>query len=426
VRRGPANPFAVKTVLALVLFGAVAFVMLLWMIGSGVASGSTNNGGSHAGSKGLAGYAALAEFLEERGHRIALSRSPASLDDPGLLILTPPQNAAGSEIEAIVARRREVGPTIVITPKWLAAAVPSGTPQAKRGWVTLGGTLAPRWEGFLDEVSVDIGPRSSQWAARGVSGVLPAPATVETGQGPGLEPLVMTRSGGILAAYLQDDGFYPMLEQAALQTASEGGDETALYPLIVVFEPDLLNNYGMARRENALLADRLIAAALGDGPRVVVFDVTLNGLGRSANLLTLAFTPPYLAATLCLLLAALVAGWRAFLRFGPPLAAARAIPFGKRPLVENAAGLIRRTRRLHLVTRPYADHMRERIARTLALPRQPSREATEAGIDKALSQRLPGAEPFSALADRLRAARRPATILRAAQALHTLERNLHR
>ncbi|MFT4027953.1 MAG: DUF4350 domain-containing protein [Novosphingobium sp.] len=419
------SPFSVGGVLGLVLFGAVVFIALLWMIGAGMTGGSTNNGGGHAGGKGLNGYAALVQLLNKRGYTTSLSRSEATLDDPGLLILTPPQNAKGADIERIVAKRRYIGPTIVISPKWVAASAANAT-GAKPGWVALVGTAAPEWRGFLDEVSVVIEPRGKRWSTRDASGELPAPATVETGAGQGLEPLVINDSRGILAAYVQDEGNYPSLERIALNPAWEAGDDEDRYPLILVFEPDLLDNYGMARKENAVLADRLISAALGGTKGNVAFDVTLNGLGRSANLLTLAFTPPYLAATLCLLLAALAAAWRAFLRFGPALATARAIAFGKRPLVANAAGLIRRTRRLHLIARPYADHLRERIARTLGLPRHATPEATEAAIDKALALRLPGSEPFSSLAARLRSSAKPLAILRAAQALHSLERTLTR
>jgi hypothetical protein len=70
--------------------------------------------------------------------------------------------------------------------------------------------------------------------------------------------------------------------------------------------------------------------------------------------------------------------------------------------------------------------LRERIARTLGLPRAASAEAAEAAIDKALALRAPGSAPFSTLAANLRAARRPLHILRAAQALHSLERTLSR
>lgn len=424
-----ANPFSPRTVLALVLFGAVAFIALLWMMGAGMTGGSTNNGGGHAGGKGLNGFAALTQLLEKRGYQVDLARNPARLDEPGLLILTPPQTAKGSEIAKIVERRRRIGPTLVITPKWLASPMPP-TGTGKQGWVALSGTAPPTWQGFLDDVTVRIAPLSKDWRrhwlGRDASGMLPQPTAVLSGSGPRLAALVSTSEGRTLAAYVQDEGFYPALEELAPLIHHATGDDDSLYPLIVVFEPDLLDNYGMARRENALLADQLIRAATSGAPRRITFDVTLNGLGRSANLLTLAFTPPYLAATLCLLLAAVAAAWRAFLRFGAPRTTGRAIAFGKRALVTNSAGLIRRTRRLHLVTRPYADRVRERIARTLGLPRQPSPEATETAIDRALALRTPGAEPFSQLAARLRAAHKPLAIVRAAQALHSLERTLTR
>lgn len=58
--------------------------------------------------------------------------------------------------------------------------------------------------------------------------------------------------------------------------------------------------------ERAQLAEKIILATMDDYDMTITFDLTLNGLGESKNLLTLAFEPPFLAATLCLLFAALV------------------------------------------------------------------------------------------------------------------------
>ena len=121
-----------------------------------------------------------------------------------------------------------------------------------------------------------------------------------------------------------------------------------------------------------------------------------------------------------------VAGWRAFLRFGPPRQGARAIAFGKQALISNAAGLIRRTRRFHLVSGPYADQVRERLARSLALPRTADAMASEKLIDRAVAGRTERENAFSVLAARLRAARRESDIVRAAQDLHSLERTLRK
>ncbi len=432
-----AAPFSARTVLGLVAIGTALFVALLWMIGAGMVHGPMNDGGAHGASKGLTGYAALARLLENQGWDVQTARSEAELTRPGLVVLTPPPNAPGADLAKIVNKRRYIGPTLVIGPKWQGvplSALNKSAPGAKPGWVMLDGTTAPEWKGFLDDVGVTITPLSGGgWFADHAAGSLPNQTAVLSGTGDSLIPLVeANRDGRILAAYVADGGNWPALDVLALQAAGDSGedtgpdDDTGLYPLVVVFEPDLVNNYGMSRKEAALYALRLFNVTGTGAPRTVTFDLTLNGFKRSANLLTLAFTPPFLAATLCLLLAALMVGWRAFLRFGPARVGGPAIAFGKRQLVANAGGIVRRSGRLHLLAAPYAALVRERLARTLALPRVADSAAAEAAIDRALAARAPDATPFSHIAGQLRAARRPADLLRGAQALHALERMLTR
>lgn len=423
-----ANPFSPRAVLALVLAGGALFAAMLWMIGAGMTGGSANDGGAHAGGKGLNGYAALAGLLERRGLEVRRLRSEGGFGAAGLLVLTPPHDADGEEIDKIVTAHRQAGPTLIIAPKWVAGRVPSGTKGARRGWTQLAGAQSPKWSGFLDDVGVTIlrrNPSAARWSGLGLSGALPNGGAVQGFSAGALVPLVRDGSGRAIAAYVADGGDYPALAAAARadERVIEGSDA---FPIVVVAEPDLLNNYGMADRQRALLALRLIDATLGDQDMPVLFDLTLNGHARSANLLTLAFTPPFLAATLCLLLAALVVGWRAFLRFGPPRVGTRAIALGKRALVVNAAGLIRRSGRLHLIAAPYAVATRERLARALALPRAADAAAAEGMIDDTLMTRDASSTPFSVTSGRLRAARKPHEILHAAQDLHALERTLTR
>jgi hypothetical protein len=345
------------------------------------------------------------------------------------LVLTPPPFADGEELEKIVSARRAIGPTLIITPKWTAAPAMTGTPGAKKGWVSLLGTQSPQWKGFLDDVGVRIAPApGGQWLGGGIAGKLPDAKAVQSGSGPRVTPLVQSRGDGRILAGFVDEWESGGPASRGLEPGSLGAncEDSCVYPIVLVFEPDLLDNYGMADAANARLAEALIRAIDDQPGRSINFDLTLNGHVRSKNLLTLAFTPPFLAATLCLLIAAIAAGWRAFLRFGPPIRGARAIAFGKRALVANTAGLIRRTRRGHLVAAPYANAARERIARMLALPRMADAAATDAAIDRALAGRHPDATPFSITAARLAAARRPHELLKAAQDLHALERKLHR
>jgi hypothetical protein len=425
------NLFSARMVLVLLLFGALVFVALLWMIGAGMTSGSTNDGGGHAGGKGLNGYAAFADYLERRGNAVRLSRSEGVFDDPGLLVLTPTQWTSGEKLDQIVSGRRRVGPTLIVTPKWLAMSAPAGTPGAKNGWVYLAGAVPPTWKGFLDDAGVTVGKigkgKTASWNGGGLKGKLPDAGTVFWGTGPRLATLVKSRPAGrILAAYVRDRGDYPALESLALVPTEHSGEDYDLFPIVLVFEPDLLNNYGFADDGNARLAEVLVRAMSEGGTKKVNFDLTLNGHARSANLLTLAFTPPFLAATLCLILAALAIGWRAFLRFGPTRKTGRAIAFGKRALVGNSAGLLRRARRLHLIAEPYISRARDRIARSLALPRHAGKEVTDTAIDRAMAARSPASPPFTELAGRLRSARSPHEIVKAAKDLHDLERTLIR
>ena len=421
------NPsaFTPRSVLALVLFGVLAFVVALYGM-SAATGGSANDGNAHAGGKGLNGFAGLVALLEADGFDVGKVRDPAGLAQPGLLVLTPPADADGAKLGKIVEARRKIGPTLVIAPKWLAMKAQSLT--AKRGWVVLGGTAAPQWKGFHDEIGVALGkpasPAARNWRAGEFSGSLPQGQAVESGSGRGLVPLVTSGDGQPLAALVGDAGQYDALYDFGGLPHGIGGDDGELFPLVFVFEPDLMDNWGLADQRTALMARELMLATGGNKRVPVLFDQTLNGYGHTRSLVDLAFRPPYLAATLCLLLAALATGWRAFVRFGPPRLRARSIALGKTALVDNSAGLIRRAGRLRLVAAPYATMMQERIALALRLPRGLDPAATEAAIDAAQAQRAPTLPAFSQTAESLRAARGPHDLARHAAALQTIEKAL--
>lgn len=435
----PASPFSRRTAMLLVAAGALAFLLLLWLIGRGIADGERNNGQAHAASKGLAGYAAMAAYLGKRGYQVDLVEARGQLRQGGLLVLTPPAVTDIKELNQVVEARRRIGPTLVITPKWIAVPQLGFEKNGKPGWVRLVEAGAPNWPGFHDEITLylepmDKGTHPGGWSSIGVAGTLARTDKVMSGKGKGLVPLVWGDSDARALVSYVGDGDYPALRAIALGDAPEHDPDQPeldvpalrpLYPVVFVFEPDLVNNLGFNRPEAARLTDLLVGALTRHGsPKRVSFDLTFNGFVQADNLLTLAFTPPFLAATLCLMLAALAVFWRAFNRFGPPLSTGPAIAFGKRALVTNAAGLVQRARRLHLIGAPYADAARDRLARALALPHRLDGAATEAAIDRALERRAPGSTPFSAAAAAMRAARRPVPLLRAAQTLHSLERIL--
>ena len=423
-----ASPFNPRTILAVLVVGAGAFLLFLYAIGAGWDGDRDQNAGAHAAANGLNGFAGVVRLLEDQGHEVSLSRNEARLDEENLLILTPQHGADGETISGIIEARRYVGPTLLILPKWPAISA-EGIPgiEAREGWVILGSAVAPEWLEPIPELAeeeLEIG-ESKQWKGLGLSGAMPESDDVMAFTGGLLMPLVSDDHGHVLAGYLADVGHYPVLAQAAGVPPLDPEDsetDSDLWPVIVVAEPDLMNNYGLADRSRAEAAHAIVDAAIEDYNLPVVFDLTAAGLSRSENLLTLAFEPPFLAATLCLILAALVIAWRAFRRFGPPVAEVPAMAMGKRQLARNGGGLVARARRLHLLGPPYAALVAARLAEALGI-READPQAREAAIGRVLAGRGLAAD-YVERADALRRARRPAELLRAAGALRSIERTV--
>ncbi|MGX7951618.1 DUF4350 domain-containing protein [Tsuneonella sp. HG249] len=423
---GVFNP---RTVLAVIVFGAVAFLAMLWFIGQGDTGPGPENGQAHAAGHGLTGYAGLADLLQKQGHSVSLSRTPARFGDEALLILTPTMSADPDDIIEVIEGRRYQGPTLLILPKWFAAPLPPGTKDGRGGWVSLISAQTPPWAGELDDalemdVSIETLAESTipDWRGTGeLAGRLPDRSRVQALRDGLWAGVVRDSSGRDLVAYTDDDGCYPVLDTAAgYDTPDEQDCDGRRWTVMVVFEPDILNNYGLAERNRAMLAARLVDIAREGQDIPVIFDLTLAGLGGQRNLLTLAFAPPFLAATLCLIAALVAVGWRAFGRFGPPFAEVPEIAFGKTQLASNSAGLVRRSRRYHLLARPYAGLVGRRLAAVLGL-----RGSDASAIDAALARR-PDELSYSALVARLEQSRGANETLRAAHALYTLERTLRR
>jgi hypothetical protein len=417
---GSGATFSRGGALALVAGGFALFLLLIYLLAAGEGfGGGGNNGDAHAAAKGLNGYAGLVRLAEESGYNVTRSRSPAGLETDGLLVLTPPPATDPEEFAKLLQKREDLGPTLVILPKWNAMRPPAFLPREARekfktGWVVITDAYPLEWTaklpapyGFKHESEQLESDEAPDWEGFGLGGTLPTRTILYTGEDALHEPLITDAAGHWLALRVV------------------GKEGTAFYEkahwTVFLAEPDLVNNYGLADKVRAEAAMALLSTAAYDGDvEMVTFDLTLNGFGASENLLTLAFRPPFLAATLCLMLALLIIGWRAFKRFGPAATTGGpGIAFGKQRLIANGAGLIVRARRLHLLGAPYAALTARRLADRLGLAR-----ADAESIDTALARRLPAEEPFSRRAARLESATRPADILGAAQALDDLTRKL--
>jgi hypothetical protein len=384
-----ANPFNPKLVFGLIAAGIAGFAALLLLLAYGSNLGTPRDGRAHAQSVAATGYKGLVELVGafREAH---LVRDHNQLFNHLLVISIEPQTRA-EDLTRLLATRTNY-PTLLILPKWMT------TPdQNHRGWVRAIGTGVPiaALSAIGAKARVATLPGRDRRTARGtdlLQGLtVPVPASPQVIEGEGLVPLVPLGRGALVARI---------------------GDR----PHYVVADPDLLNNQGLSDPATARAALTLIDALNGDEPHSVDFDLTLNGLGsnNSPNLLRLAFEPPFLAMTLALVIAALLAGLHGAFRFGPARGEERAIPLGKAALVENSAGLIRLAGREANLGGAYADVLRQETARAANAPGWLQDEALDAYLDRMNR----ASEPFSTLAGRLALARDRHSLMQAARALY--------
>ena len=416
---GQANPFQRTTIMIMFALGFAAFVALLYGLGMGDPLASGKNGEAHGASNSVVGYKALANLLEKTGVQVQYSRSPAGMDNGGLLILTPGPFTPAEDIDAVVQQRAYVGPTMIILPKWQV----SRNPDLQKGWVTRGdlwgGEPGAQMLKELAEVTVSVDHKApaGRPVVSAVGTGLKAPEMSVTIKGDTVRAIVRGPSSkSALVAYLDDGGVYAQLDRLdESQITDEEEIDESFYPVVIVADADLFNNAGMADRSTARHALALVKAASTASEGGVTFDLTFNGLGSAENLLTLAFAPPFLSATICLITAALAAAWMAFNRFGPPVMEKRSMDFGKTALVNNSAAFISRMQRGYLVTDPYAEMIRAQSAEAVGISPQADEQEIHQKLD-ALGES--GGNRFSALFHQLVSARKPQEIADGAAALY--------
>lgn len=370
--------------------GIIAFVAMLVLGAYAPDLRSGRNGGGHALSNAATGFSGLVRLAQATGRNPLIARNEQMFDTEDLVVLTP---ETGAKAMGHILERRTTRPTLVVMPKWITLPDPTHS-----GWVRAGGfrpawdverTLAPAYRMKVER------RRSFGRPLRAVQDHAPAelrfvaPGPLQTASGPRTETILADEAG-----------------RPVLLKAGPG-------PLYLLTDPDLLSNRGMADRRQAAAALALLDFLNSTDAGSVVFDVTLNGLGRTRSPLKLMFDPPFLAVTLAVAAALLLAGLQALARFGPPRPPQRAIAFGKAALIDNAAALVRQARREAALGGRYAEMIREKAVTVFGVPARLRDVAVNDYLDK-----LEGRERFSALAAAADGARSRDAVLAAAQALH--------
>jgi hypothetical protein len=351
VRPAETGAFSARTVIALLVAGVFAFSALVVLSAYAPDLRGGADGGAHALSRSAIGFSGMSRMLKALGDPVVIGRDVhVRTASTSLLVLTPGEDAKADALYDLTTS----GPTLVVLPKW--ATEPDLTMP---GWVRKVEPLKPDLAGKLLE------KRVGAMAIARDAGVAPSRLSGLPGGDLVTGPIDQLQT-------LTAQGLVPVVQDARHRTLLA---RTADSQVFVLSDPDLMNTQGLKDLATARAGVAIVEALRrADGP--IVFDVTLNGLGRSRNLAKLAFEPPFLGATLCLAAAALLMALQALTRFGAPRQAGRAIALGKRALADNSAALIRLARREPRMAGRYLDLTRAAVAKALGASRLDEAELT--------------------------------------------------
>ncbi len=398
----PANSplISSRVAIALVLISALTALGFLALSAYAPDLRTDRSGGATVISKSAIGFAGLRVLLENLHIGVNVGREPPASGQFGLVILTP---TAGTD-EKDLARLAGLGPRLIVLPKWAVAENPQHD-----GWVWKLDPEAPGTIGkILQTVAKDAklvqhkGVYRSKLTAEHDRFGAAAPAQpveidrVQTISGPTLEPDIVDGEGKAVLVQVKGTQTY------------------------ILSEPDVLNNHGLHDIAMARIAYTIIQA-LRVRDDAVSFDVTLNGFRRSPDLLRTVFSPPFLGATLCVLLAAAFLGFHAMSRFGSPRAPDRVFAFGKRALADNTAAVIRMMKREPAMAARYSQAALNQIASFFGISRE---KTADPSVVRGLEQR--GALPyrFADLEAEARAAHDTQSLMQVARKLYRWRRTI--
>ena len=369
----PEAPFSTRLVAILVAVSMFAFGAVVTLSAWSPEIRDRNNAGTHPYSTSALGYAGLVRLLEARGTPVTVSRSQQALSryDDALKIVTLTPYGMSEVLEELDL----AGPALVVLPKWSGRR-----DDMKPSWYVDTNLLS---EGQVEAALRHFDSDAQIWRVR-------APARMDTPFGPHRPVL------GDHMQVLRADSLVSVISTPA-------GDLLAQLPgeeIYILSDPDLLNTFGLAEIGNARLTVDLIDWLQAYPEAPVTLDATLHGFSRSENLLQMAFSIPFVGATLVALASFLMIGWGGAIRFGAPAREGRAIALGKEALTDNTAGLVSMARRETRLAPGYLALTRRLAARAIGAPRTLS-EAELSDLFDRMSEARDGEPLYSQLADDL-------------------------
>ncbi|MEQ9316870.1 MAG: hypothetical protein RLN72_13530 [Henriciella sp.] len=347
------NPFTGRVIFILLAVGLLSFAAVMALMAWSPDLASRDRPGATPYSRSASGYAGLIDMLEAEGRDVSVSRLRDRLEtsDGRLLIITMPLYGRNFDIDEIAP------PALIVLPKWRFLSNP-----ARRAFE-------------LDTRLADLD------AVDGMLGLVEEEAKLIRLRNPGKLETPFGKVAPVFDHEMQvvkSDALDEVIGRPGGQLLSRLGEDE----IYLLSDPDVLNNFGLARTENAVTGLAIIDLVSRGNSQPIVFDSTIHGFERSRSLLKTLLDIPFLGATLIALATMALIGWAASIRFGAPEREAAAFAAGKQALADNSAGLISMAKREPRMAPGYLALTRRALIKELGLPKTLSEEEIAALLDR--------------------------------------------
>jgi hypothetical protein len=353
-----AQTFSRKLLLGWIAGAVVIFAASMYLMGGKEQEGPDNTGASTF-SRSAIGHAGIFDVLQRLDIPVIKSSSNSldRLGRDGVLVIAEP-NAALRKDDAIT-QLLKAERVLFVLPKWI------GLPSDRHpGWLRLvreRGTFEAKLTLSLVVPGMEVVHEAGtvQWTTNEL-GLAPNVRTpTQLISGTGLRPIIGSDRGMLVGQLTERNR-----------------------TVLVLADPDVISNHGLAREGNAALAVALIKRLRGPNG-TVVFDETIHGYtGSAENPFSLLFRFPFVIATVQGLIAVALLLWATLARFGAPQSVPPPLTAGRAGLLQNMAKLIAFTGHQQVMVRRYVEETLRHVARQLHAPRTLTGDALVAWLKR--------------------------------------------
>jgi hypothetical protein len=350
--------FSRKLLLGWIAGAVVIFAASLYLMGAKGQEGRDSTGPSTF-SRSAIGHAGIFDVLQRLDIPVikSSSNSLGRLGRGGVLVLAEPD--ASLRKDDAIGQLLKAEKVLFVLPKWMG--LPS---QQNPGWlqaVRQRSIADPQWAVRLVAPRVDVVREDGTvlWTTNelGLAPDLRTPLQLISGTG--LRPVIAGEQGMLVGELVERNR-----------------------RILVLSDPDVIANHGLAREGNAALAVALIKRLRG-ASGTVVFDETIHGYTAAAeNPFSLFFRFPFVIATVQGVIAVALLLWATLGRFGAPQSVPPPLTAGRAGLLQNMAKLIEFTGHQQAMVRRHVEETMRHVARQLHAPRALAGDALVAWLKR--------------------------------------------